>query len=408
MVSTIDRHTFTAQISTSFGALEVQAASLSLDEGWSPFVQGTLTCVAPSGAELEEVDPRNGVRVHATATRKFGGSDPVSVLSTAWDGLTAADLSTRFGGMKARDITVQHYYPWNSFGVRLPSIRSFNLAVRSRRIGHRAGTMVLTVASDEALLQDYALVDTQPYVPALSSVRSVVGAVLAKIGRVLVGGTADGTIDPAASIWSPGVDGWSYVTPLVQAANLRLWADEQGLFHLTDSGYVPDGVLVLSATGTITDAEDSIDRDGDDWYDAVVVSYQWTDDLGVQQTKYDVASVPGFSKVKTLSFDRPYPGPGAAAGVLYRAIGRGRAVTPSAVSDYDATPGIATIITLDDTPIQTGYLSSVSWSWPQAEMNAKTRGLVDTPPTAWTFLPSDETWLDSPTGASWLDETIGA
>ncbi|WP_025159368.1 hypothetical protein [Leifsonia aquatica] len=407
-MTTIDQHTFSASVNVTGGTLAPESARITLDEGWSPYIQAEVTCAAPAGAVLERIDPREDVRASLVLRRDFGGSDPASVLSAQFAGKKASAVTTAWAGLHARDVTAAHFYPWNDFGVRLPTTRTMNLSVRSRRRGHRDGTLVLTLASDEALLQDYKLVDTQPYTPTLSSVRAVVQAVLGRIGRALVPGTADGTIDAAASIWKPGVSGWDYLAPLVQQAALRLWCDEFGLFHL-DAGAVATatGSLALSYTGTVTAAEDSIDRDTDDWYDAVIITYSWTDALGVQQTAYDAATTPGYSRALALEYDTPYPGPGAAQAVLNRAIGRGRVLSPTAVSDYAATPGQPVTITLDDTPIQTGYVSSVVFEWPADEMTVKTRGLIDTPPTAWAFLPAGERWIDSPAGASWIGESIG-
>lgn len=406
-MTTVDRHTLAASVSVPGGTLDVKDARITLDEGWSPFIQAQLTCVVPDEAVVELLDPRRPLRASIVIRRDFGGSDPASALSDEFAGKKASDVTAAWAGLHARDITADHFYPWNDFGVRSPSVRTLSLAVRSRPRRHRDGTITLSLASDEALLQDYALVDTQSWSPTLSSVRQVVSAVLGRIGRTLVAGTADGAIDPSASVWKPGVAAWSYVSPLVQAAGLRLWADEFGLFHLDAGLPAAPGNLSLSYTGTITEATDTIDRDTDDWYDAVVITYTWTDALGAQQTQYDVASSPGFSKVLSLNYDTPYPGPGAASAVLGRALGRGRTLDLTTVSDYTATPGQATTITLDNTPIQTGYLSAVTWQWPDAEMTVKTRGLIDTPPTAWVFLPAGERWIDSPVGASWIGETVG-
>jgi len=397
-----DQHDLTARVNVTGGLLDVKSATVTMDEAWSPYVQATLTCAAPAGSVLERIDPRKQtLRGQVVLHRRFGGSDPASVLSTAWAGKRARDVTTLLAGKRARDVTADHFYPWNDFGVRASQYRAFNLSVRSRQRGHKDGEIVLALASDEALLQDYGLVDITPYAPSLSSIRTVVGSVLTRIGRALAPGTADGVIDPAASKWMPGVKAWDYLAPIVQSAQLRLWCDENGIFHLSTATEVQPGNLVLSQGGSIVDATDTIDRDGDDWYDSVVIVYQWTDAAGVTQTAYDIASTPGYSKTLTLTYEQPYPGPGAAQGVLNRALGRGRSLGPTVVSDYTATPGQPVVVNLDDTPTQTGYLSSVAWSWPQAEMEAKTRGLIDTPATAYMFGPDGLSYNAVPAGISY-------
>ncbi len=194
---------------------------------------------------------------------------------------------------------------------------------------------------------------------------------------------------------------WDYLNPLVQSAGLRLYCDEQRDWHLIDDTYVAPGQTSLNYTGTLVGASDTISRDTSEWYDAVVITYTWTDALGATQYGYDTASEIGFSKVLHLEYETAYPGPGAAARVLSRATGRGLINELSAVSDYSARPSQPTVVSLPDVITQTGFLSQLTWTFPDDTMSVKTRGLVETPDTAWVFTPVGRHWNDITAGIHW-------
>jgi hypothetical protein len=204
--------------------------------------------------------------------------------------------------------------------------------------------------------------------------------------------------------WEPGESAWDFVAPLIQTSGLRLYCDERRRWLLVDPATPVDGQINITAGVNLTDGRDTISRSRD-WFDAVVVEYSWNDEAGSSKVAWDVAGAPG-TKVLTLRYQRPYPGPGAAASVLDRSRGRGRVLDISALSDYAATPGIAVQATLPASPIQTGFVSAVTWSLPADEMTVKSRGLTDTPATAWMFLAPGVKWTDSPVGASWTAETV--
>lgn len=385
------------------GTIDVRDARLALDEGWAPYAQATLEC-AYDPAILSALDPREDVRVSGALVQDFGDSDTAADLTTEFSGGTAAAITAAWAGLHVRDITAMHNRPWNAGTILPSSRRAFDLTLRGRRVDHDAKTITLTLSSDEGLLQDYALVSTVSYQPVTTSVRDLVVYVLAKIGRVLQPGTDDGLIEAASAEWLPGEDAWSYLQPLLQTAALRLWCDERRRWFLTSdsSETSTDSTLALSYLGTITDAEDDIDRDGD-WFDAVVCVYEWTDATGARRRAYDTAESAGYSKVKTFRFETPYPGQGAAARLLARAIGRGRQQTVRAVSDFTAAPGRPVTVSTPDAEIQSGMISAVSWELPSAEMQVKTRGLVDTPWWAWVLVPEGYAWEDVPVGEDWTE-----
>lgn len=346
--------------------LSVIDADITLDEGWSPYTQASLVCWLPDEG-FEDIDPRNGSRVDFTLTQSFGTPE----------------------------------VPFNAL-YRAPIEREFSLALRVREIDHVTGTVRLELASGEAGLQDYALVAAAPASPSSTDVRTITAWVLERIGATLETGTETGTVEADATAWQPGVTAWDYLRPLLDAAELRLWCDELGHWYLTEPLRGAEGGLILSASGTVTQADDAIDRERD-WYDAVVITYRWRDSSDVEHVVYDTASLSGWSKVLPITYERPWPGNGAAAAILARAKGRGRRIGIEAINDYAATPGQAVTLVLEDTPIQTGILSSVRWRLPDDEMKVSSRDLIDTPPNSWVYTPAGTAWNEVPPGTDWTD-----
>ncbi len=182
--------------------------------------------------------------------------------------------------------------------------------------------------------------------------------------------------------------------------NLKLYCDEQRKWRLISGSIAIDGVVTISSGFNATKGQDLISRNDDgEWYLGVLIKYQWTDALGVQQTAYDFSG--SATRVLVLEYDRPYPGPGGAAYVLGRAGGLGRVYDLMAISAYDAQPGMQLAATLPNSEIQVGVLSGVRWQFPQDEMSVKSRGLVTTPSTAWVFDAPGVSWASVPSGTSW-------
>ena len=357
--------------------------------GWTA-VGGYLTAPATAGRAAVRVE------ISSAAASEIHYLDSVSLRS---HGYIVGTLSAMWSGERLSGVSADLGAPYNSFGIRPSTSRSLDLVLRSREIDHATGTMRLVAASDESLLQDYARVATTGTTAGSTSVRAICAWVLSMLGLTLYPGTADGVV--ADSTWLPGQSAWDYLRPLVDKAGLRLWCDERRNFYLTNPKDATDGGMPISGT-RVTQATDTVDLGGD-WYDAVVLTYRWRDATGNDQTAYDVAKADGYSKVRSITYDRPYPGPGAAAAMLARMSGRGRSQSIDAVSDYSAAPGMAVTVTLPKTPIQTGLLSSVTWRVPDDEMTVKTRDLTDTPLTSWFFARPGLAWNEIPAGTDWTE-----
>lgn len=368
---TVSLHSVEAYINSTT-KLSVNSASITIDEGWAPYCQATLE--VPFDADvLDALDPRNGARIKIFTTQTYGVSELVSALTATFGGGTVAGITAAWNGDHVSDISDAYFTPFNVSGVNHNFRRSFDLTLRSRSIDAANSVMTLELASDEALLQDYALVATLPYVPTFFDVRTIASKVLNRIGCVLTPGTTNGTISSDAAIWQPGQTAWEYLQPLIQSVGLRLYADENRNWYLVASNAITPGLVELDAIDTIVGASDSISRDDDLWFDAVVITYRWTNSAGETVLAYDTAANDPFSKVVHFEYETAYPGPGGAAAILARAQTRGRTNDVSAVSDYRVSPTTACEISLPDLPLQTGTVSAVTWNYPSDEMTVKTR-----------------------------------
>lgn len=344
--------------------LQVEEAQITLDENWVPYCEAILTCAMPDAVTAQAIDPMaSEQRVSFTLSQVFE--------------------------------------PWSP---SRPSVtRPFDLVLRYRTIDHATDQLILHAYSDEALLLDGGRLATTTSAPGYTSARDMVALALTSIGARLAVSNADAVITPEVSVWQPGVTGWDYLEPVLQAGSLRLWCDERRRWKLDVAGSLDQSNAVQLSTGqNIKQAQDTKDREAGLWYDAVVVSYSWLDTNNVQQQRYDAAGASTPKRIRRIDYARPYPGPGAAASVLSRAKNRGREVPITAVSDFTASATQPALVTLpSDTPELSAVVSSVVFTLPADEMRVTLRDVLDTPANSWLSDPAGATWLDVAAGVPW-------
>ncbi|QEO08884.1 hypothetical protein [Protaetiibacter larvae] len=350
--------------------LDVVDYRIRLDESRTPYVEAELTCSAPKPGVFQVIDPRDRLRLEVDLTRER--------------------LDT--GAIQER---------------------SFDLVLHARELDAGAATVTLTGRSDEAALFDDILGGTVVDDSAEAhqgSLRDIIDNLLTAFDAELAPGDADADFtitDPVRDADTlkrePGERAWDFLSSLVEAAGLRLFCDEQRVWRLVDPAtYALEGSVRIAAAHNATAARDRIDlaeaSTGPGFAETIVVRYRWTDSLGVQQTVYEAAGAPhGIGRL--IEVTRPYPGPGAAQSALRRAEGKGRTLDPEALTDLTATPGMTVVATIPGTPTQVGIVSSVEFR-SDGTMQVGTRGIVDTPDTAWLFAEGD--WTDV-TGIPWTD-----
>lgn len=159
-------HTYTATLLGSPNrALSIRGGGIDLDESRAPHVTADLTIALPVAGTLAALDTRMSPppRVQIVATSRTGQAATVT--------------------------------------------RTFNLTLRDRDVDHRGGTVQLRLASDEALLEDYApLADDGSLYANPASLRGVINKVLTR------------AVPGAALQASPSND--ADVTALADAVNL--------------------------------------------------------------------------------------------------------------------------------------------------------------------------------------------
>ncbi|WP_146086452.1 hypothetical protein [Rathayibacter sp. AY1D1] len=200
--------------------------------------------------------------------------------------------------------------------------------------------------------------------------------------------------------WQTGDTAWDFISPLMEAAGLRLFCDEQRKWRLVDSSYQVPGSVRIAEGWNLVGAADVIDADGESWFDSVVIRYSWTDQYGESWTDVDVYAPRGYRK--TLVLDRTSPRvKGAARYILSRLLGRGRTLSLEAVSDFAVTPGCEIVASLPGTVPVVGRLMGVTFNLGTDEMSIGTRGVLDTPLEAWTLVPESTTWANVSASATW-------
>lgn len=205
------------------------------------------------------------------------------------------------------------------------------------------------------------------------------------------------TAQPDAFVWDTGVTAWDVLQPFITRAELRLFCDESRVWRLVDNTYAVPGVVAVN-DGNATQANDTISReDANLWADGVVVTYTSTI-AGDTSTMTDTAGMAG--KVLIVNYDRPYPGPGAAAAILQSIQTRGRQQDVVALTDYTTTPGMTSQITLTDDLLE-GVVKSVTWDMTRGTMALGSKLLGIVPPHSWLSLAVGYSWNDIPPGDDW-------
>lgn len=207
--------------------------------------------------------------------------------------------------------------------------------------------------------------------------------------------------DPDMFTWPPGVTAWDFLEPLLTSVGLRLFCDERRVWRLVDpTDYALPGYVTVHP-GNLTDGVDTVTRDDEEvWCTGVLIRYLWDDSHGITQVQYDSAGTP--EKVAVLEYARPYPGPGAAAAILARRDGTGRAQDVTGLIRWEATPTMAAEIQLPLALDQLGKIAAVWFSLADdALMTLTTRTLIDRVPGSWLDIDPGTRWVDIPLDVSW-------
>lgn len=205
-------------------------------------------------------------------------------------------------------------------------------------------------------------------------------------------------------IWRAGVTALAFLLPLAQAQGYRLVCDETRKWTLRAANYTADGVINVATGANAITATDTISRDSDEWYDARVTRYRWTDQYGIQQERVDAfALTTPYSRVTTVTIDAPYPGPGRSEYAVRRAQGRGRSVEVSRMAEWTERCEQPTALRLDAAPVQTGKAQRIRFDLDTDVCTISDR-TTDTNEHAW-ILQTPAAWTTGPVGEAWTEAT---
>ncbi|MDQ1169593.1 hypothetical protein QE392_001397 [Microbacterium proteolyticum] len=206
----VSTHVYSAVLLGSTNrALSIRGGTVSLDDKRAPHVEATLLLAMPVDATLTALDPRMSppprVQISVNATLESGTQS-----------------------------------------------RTFNLTLRDRDVDHAAGTVSLSLASDEALLIDYATAadDTTP-LTMQNSLRSILNYVL---GKAIPGASFPAFSDVAVPAL---VDSENLIRNPRYVGNWD-WQTEQTTGNLTISQYssggpsYAPGYAFIQAVGAVT------------------------------------------------------------------------------------------------------------------------------------------------------------
>lgn len=272
---------------------------LALDRRWSPYAQATVEVAGNHAARLNPArsDPPRLLITQSVEVRR---SDTLADLTADLAGQTLADLTTAWDGLTLGDITHRYSDTYNGPGVADAPARGFDLGIRSATYSTATRSTTIVAASDEALAQDYRLVDTAPVelvgpphfsdsvVAIVQQALALAGMVFAGIyrpsGRPTTGGGSPALTSPTDAVWEPGTSLWDYLSQVLTPVGYRVWCDERRQWA-ADSISAPHRPV---ATHTIVPTISTVGRTRDtDWYDAVVARFEWTDPVtGAQRWAY--------------------------------------------------------------------------------------------------------------------------
>nr|WP_278101893.1 hypothetical protein [Microbacterium proteolyticum] len=355
--------------------LDVSRHTLEMDEEWIPYVQATVECPLGDGGVLV-VDPQaSDVWATIQTRRLLGRVDRLADFTRRYRGRTLHALSLEFAGQTLAGITRATYHDYTDPGhLRREDARQWRVMLREISADRKAATVTLTLASGEARLNDWqhmsATTDRIPGANLVEKVNFILERCnLPHVTYAPASVPSDAEIGDEA-LRSPGSSALEFLTGLTRHHGLMLWCDENAQWHLA-----PDRTRLVTRELRSAGLDRSVinevsKRSRDDgWITAVMVIYTWEG-----QDYYDVASpyAPNPEKALILRYNRPYPGPGLAAQILARVLGRGRALELLAVSTYVASPG-ESVAYITPRETVTGRLAAIRWQFPDDEMSVRLR-----------------------------------
>ncbi len=321
--------------------------TLTLSEDWSPRAQASFTTGLPEIGNLDLLDPRARCRLQLRAGYVHRDRGPDMALL-------------------------------------------YDLHLRSRDVKRPENTLELTAASDEAYLQDYKLqwnpnVDKSGAAEALQwLIKYGMNPETPPVDANLVKYRPDLIADLEPNL---GDTIWDIAADVAARTWLRVWVEPDRTWKIRTISSVTGGTpvheITIGETGTLIDSTATLSRD--EWFNAILLEYRWTDAQKNEQVVYGrayasspaefTAAKAGY-KVFSERYDRPAtPGAakGAAAVALRNLITRGRGLTIKAIAAYWCRPGQTIEVTLPTGETVQHIIKAITFDFDNGTMQITTR-----------------------------------
>lgn len=363
------------------------ALSLSMDIDRNPYVQASFTIPRPSRDVLTAMDPRTYPVVSVHLLRQLNASEDVpqtlADVTLLYGGGTLADVTTMSGGGTEADASAD--FPATAVNTEWSPPASgpsetgkfWDLYITELAEGYTDDTLTVTLSSGEFRLDDHKRVATSASnMASIGNANAIVRDIVDRVDGFLTWAGGTWTIEGESALWQPGDSLATFIDPILEAKNLRIYAESAFEYSVASigqhSGFGGTGTFTLHHTDGLFDAgrELSAAGSGVGWYDAAVVIYRWTNSAGTQQTAYDVYPVGGANtRTRVVTREAAYPGPGAAQGIVGRSTQRGYTIAATTIARYDVNPGWTVNLTLPDDPApQNWAVKTVTFGLPEGEM----------------------------------------
>jgi len=356
-------------------------SSLTLDEAWSPYIQGSIV-LADLPSTLLSSSSNTEFRVRLK-TRVGDVLQHASDLSAMFAGGTAADVSAAWQGLTGADISATPGRNWNADALLDPTGIDLHLYGESAR-QNDDGTWTVTVESVEARLFE------QIMTADVTLTAGTVSDLVAQIGYTAIGewvpipdvykeGAVPAGLDSAApeALVVPYLAGdkpWEALDGILKWSNLRMMPGA-----IVDADWTASGEITLRDDLNIISGQLSEDRS--QWARRILVLFDRTRTLaGRPAYIYDglapgEVGTPATEKTLPVQLDigSPFPAgttiaPDFVRPIRMRAVARSRSLQIEAVADYRATPRRPLDIHLDFETDYTARVQSVTFNLDDATM----------------------------------------
>lgn len=346
------------------------AGSITMDRGWSPFVQGRLSVRAPETLALTQP----GTQLRLELTQRFGDVGLVRDLSDLWTGVgrTLADLTseqTGFGRTLA-DLTAELITAtsWNS-PVRPATGRTLTLVVTERTRTRDVHTLQL--ASLEVTVQNWLWfasadlsfeADTVP--SALNAIVQAHDAETSATLPAIYSFATPTSIAPATHTIAIGAPTLGYLDSFNVSSRARIWSPGDSTIRLEDIAD-PPGLLEISEGENLIEWEVITAR-------PERLMMRFPGDLAAPTTPvfYADTIIPGSSLPREAFLEADYLYTKFTTGPPFNPIGvisdRRRVdrepIRLTCINDYHALPGVLVQYQLPDEAPVSGYrVQEVVW-----------------------------------------------